>query len=170
MSRSKFRSIWASLLRTEVFLLLLILGLVLFLHLVFRRDYTDPGRQLELNIVALGKALISYTEDYEGRFPPSGIRQETQYPSWVNALNQWSQGKEGMDNLTSKLKSPLDKSSSVTSFEMNPAIAGRSLRNISYKDRAHTVLLSEKSYVGSRGYRYYLNGWIARKKESVIEH
>lgn len=104
----------------------------------------------------LGFQLRRYAREHEGRFPPAGWDRTHSCPLWVQALRESWSSKD--DNLDRELKCPNDRSSSITSYELDRRVAGRRLADIPEKDWWHTTLVSEKPFLGNHGWSYSLSG------------
>lgn len=140
---------------------LIALGVVIYPTLRPAASGTNDGD--ERNIADVGRAMLQYAEDNGGFLPPSGASRAGGVPRWVTAMEQW-RNQHQERQLRFMLKSPRDKSTNATSYELNPMIAGKNISHIN-SDKPAVILVYEREYAGSRGWTYYLNGWIMRKPD-----
>jgi hypothetical protein len=111
----------------------------------------------------IGMALQLYAKE-NGRFPRGGWDTEHGRPRWVQGLYRWfgkTAGDPGL--LLPLLKCPSDTSPSVTSYSLNPSVAGRSLRELEGR-KMPVVLVWETDHPGTHHYSYVFDGqggWVS---------
>lgn len=145
-------------------LLMILLGLIIAPTLVRYRPL-PPIVECQYKIRFLGRALELYAEDFGGRFPLGSYVHSGQRSQWLDSLIKW-RGSHGYTGTGKHLKCPNDTTRSVTSYDLNPKLAGHSTSEIPDSAKSSTPLLRERPFPGNHGMVYYLNGHVGTSPKS----
>jgi len=143
------------------FLWLPIAAIVLFLGgfvspwLANRRQRSVPPDVVcGMNAVNIAGRLQLEGVDAGGKLPLSGQDSDGN-PLWVRSLLP-----DVPSERLSWLKCPLDRSKRISSYDLDPDVAGRDLNTIPPDERKDTVVLREMCFPGSHGHIVYLDGHV----------
>ena len=138
--------------------ILILVGLLSLPVVIHYQDRAGRQRASEVggcihNMSYLGRVLLRYEEAY-GHFPPASVGHNSE--GWIDLLRQFRMEKKQL-GIDDELKCPVDKADSVTSYQLNPALAGRCLETISESEWSTTPLLFEKKHRGNHGFVFFLD-------------
>jgi hypothetical protein len=140
------------------------LSLIIILIVVFGWYFKDKERARNPikcygNMQEIGAAIKLYLHDY-GSFPGDKLDRSRSYPHWVKNLRDWyavnNPNRDADQWVKDYFKCPSDKSSSITSYDINPQIFYQTPASL----RDHEIIiLAEKHFKGSHGrkYRIYID-------------
>lgn len=144
------KSVWLALLLT-------IIAAYCWLNLWAERrddDAVNAGRICADHLRSCGRVLIRYAVAHN-RLP---LSVPITSPQWVQAL------RENKTTPSHILKCPSDRTSTVTSYALDPGVAGRSLEEIPRKKWRFVALVYELPFSGNHHHVCYLDGHVERAK------
>lgn len=147
----------------------LVVALLMYPLTVKRSSHMGEWGTCGLNISLLGRSLLLYAKGHGGVIPARMAGgDECLRREWISTILPWweSKGHRRLDQ--SVLKCVRDRTRCTISYTLNPELAGKDLRSIPESAQAKTVLLKEKSFPGSHGSVFFLDGHVGQDGKDYL--
>lgn len=119
------------------------------------KDHSDrsPDFVCWKNIRFIGQGILRHARQTDGRLPT--LTESDGGSEWIAYIVDET---ADIGDVIHRVKCSLDVSRSTTSYEMNPSLSGKRFQEIPSERWSTVILLRERRFSGSHGYRFFLDG------------